>query len=418
MRTSTAGASGQVRRWRNLFRLRSDFLVAAARPRGARAIRCAFLRSAFALGAAGALSALLALAPDAAFAQQQTVTLKMQAAWPASLTFYENFLMWADRVGKISGGSIRIDSMPAGQLVPALEVLDAVSQKKLDGAHAWAGFWAGRDRTSILFTGGPGGTFGMDFVDAMGWLHNGGGLELYQEFYRDHLKLDVVPIPVLPAGPNAFGWFKKPIRSLADVKGLKCRLTGTAAEMWTALGGTVVETPGGEIIASAQRGELDCAEWVGGVEDLRLGLHTVWKYHYAPGVHENTAIGELLFNGEVWRSLSDAQREQIRSAANETFLLWWAKWQRQNAEALQEMREQHGVQALPTPPEILRASLKAWDRIAAAEAARNPFFRKVLESQKAYASVVVPAKRFYFPPYGFLADEYWPEPGRAAKGRK
>ena len=374
------------------------------------------MRSAIALGAGGALGASLALAPHSVFAQQQTVTLKMQATWPASLTFYDNFLMWADRTLRISGGSIRVETLPAGQVVPALEVLDAVSKKVLDGGHAWAGFWTGRDKTSILFTGGPGGTFGMDFIDVMGWFYNGGGLDLYQEFYRDHLKLNVVPIPVLPAGPNAFGWFKKPIRSIVDLKGMRCRLTGTAAEVWRALGVTIVDMPAVDIVPSAQRGAIDCAEWVGGVEDLRLGFHAAWKYHYAPGVLETTAIGELLFNGDVWKSLSETQREQIRSAANETILIWWAKWQRQNAEALQALNEKHGVQALPTPPNILREFLKAWDEIAAAEAATNPFFKKVLDSQKAYASVVVPAKRFYFPPYSLIADEYWPEGGRAANG--
>lgn len=376
---------------------------------------CTLLRSATAL-AAGAALAVSLLAPQPAAAQQ--VTLKMQATWPASLTLYENFLMWADRVHKISGGNIKIETMPAGQVVPAFEVLDAVSKKVLDGAHAWAGYWTGKDRTSILFTGGPGGTFGMDFIDAMGWFYNGGGLALYEEFYRDQLKLNVVPIPILPSGPQAFGWFKKPIRNVADMKGMKCRQTGMAGEVWKAMGFTVVNMPGGEIIPSAQRGVIDCAEWVGGVEDLRLGFHNVWKYHYSPGVHENTTIGELLINGDVWKSLTDTQREQIRSAANETFLIWWTKWQKQNAEALKELQEKHGVQVLLTPPDILREFLKTWDKIAAEEAAKNPFFKKVHDSQRAYAAIVVPAKRFYFPPYNFIADQYWPTGRGAAKGQK
>ena len=152
----------------------------------------------------------------------------------------------------------------------------------------------------------------------------------------------------LPSGPQALGWFKRRIKNLADFKGMKCRQTGMAAEVYTRMGMTTVNMPGGEIIPAAQRGVIDCAEWVGGVEDLRLGFHNVWKYHYTPSMHENLTTGELLINGDVWKSLTPTQQEQIKSAANETFLLWWAKWQKQNAEALKELQEKHGVQVLRT----------------------------------------------------------------------
>jgi TRAP-type mannitol/chloroaromatic compound transport system substrate-binding protein len=253
----------------------------------------------------------------------------------------------------------------------------------------------------------------MDFIDYMGWVHYGGGFELLTEFYQKELKLNVVWLPILPSGPQAFGWFKRPIKNLADFKGMKCRQTGMAAEIWQRMGMTTVNMPGGEIIPSAQRGVIDCAEWVGGVEDLRLGFHNVWKYHYTPGVHENTTVGELLFNGDVWKALSPTHQEIIKSAANETYLIWWAKWQRQNADAIKEMQEKHGVQILRTPPDILIEFLKTWDIIAKEESEKSPYFKKVLESQRAYASVVVPAKRFMFPPYSFVANYYFPEKGTA-----
>jgi TRAP-type mannitol/chloroaromatic compound transport system substrate-binding protein len=229
-----------------------------------------------------------------------------------------------------------------------------------------------------------------------------------------------VVLPILPAGPQAFGWFKRPIKTLADFKGMKCRQTGMAAEVWQRMGMQTVNMPGGEIIPSAQRGVIDCAEWVGGVEDLRLGFQNVWKYHYTPGVHENVTIAELLINGDVWKSLSPQHQEMIKSAATETFYRWWAKWQRQNADALKEMQEKHGVQVLRTPPDVLIEFLKTWDIIAKEEAAKNPFFKKVHDSQRAYASIVVPAKRFMFPPYSFVANYYFPEkpaarPAAAAK---
>jgi TRAP-type mannitol/chloroaromatic compound transport system substrate-binding protein len=359
-----------------------------------------FVRSFVALGCAAAF---------ASGVQAQQVNLKMQSTWPASLTLHENFLHLVDRVGKMSGGQLKIDAMPAGQVVPAFEVLDATNKKVLDGAHAWAAYWTGKSKTAVLFTGGPGGTFGMDFIDVMGWMHHGGGIELYQEFYQKELKLNVVVLPILPAGPQAFGWFKRPIKNLADFKGMKCRQTGIAAEVFQRMGMQTVNMPGGEIIPSAQRGVIDCAEWVGGVEDLRLGFHNVWKYHYTPGMHENVTIGELIINGDVWKSLKPEHQEMIKVGANDAFLVWWAKWQKQNAEALKELQEKHGVRILRTPPDILVEFLKAWDSLAAEESAKNPFFKRVLESQREYASVVVPAKRFYFPPYSFAANYYWPE---------
>jgi TRAP-type mannitol/chloroaromatic compound transport system substrate-binding protein len=339
---------------------------------------------------------------------QAPITLKMQATWPASLTLYDNFKMFAERVEKLSAGRLKIETMPAGAIVPAFEVLDATNKKVIDGAHAWAAYWVGKNKTAVLFTGGPGGTFGMDFIDYVGWMYEGGGLQLYQEFYRDVLKLNVIPIPILPSGPQAFGWFKRPFKNLADFKGMKCRQTGMAAEVYTAMGMTVVNMPAGEIIPSAQRGVIDCAEWIGGIEDLRLGLHTVWKYHYTPGMHENTTIGELLINGDVWKSLAPDLQEIVKSAAMETFVRWWARWQRQNADALKELQEKHKVQIIRTPDDVLIAFLKAWDKIAAAEAEKDPFFKKTLESQKQYASIVVPAKRFMFAPYEFAANYYWP----------
>ena len=341
-------------------------------------------------------------------AAQGTTTLTMQASWPASLTLYENFQMFADRVDKLSGGRLKIETTPAGAIVPAFEVLDATDKGVIDGAHTWAGYWQGKHKAAILFTGGPGGTFGMDYIDFLGWMYEGGGFEMYQEFYRDVVKLDVVAIPILPSGPQAFGWFKRPIRDLADFRGLKCRETGIAAEVFTEMGMRVVNMPGGEIIPAAERGVIDCAEWIGGVEDLRLGFHNVWKYHYTPGMHESVTVGEVLFNRDIWDGLAPDLQEIIKSAATETFTRWWPRWQRQNAEALKELQGKHGVQILKTPDEILIEFLKTWDRIAAREAEKDPFFKRVLESQRAYAGLVVPAKRFMFPPYSFAADYYWP----------
>ncbi len=339
--------------------------------------------------------------------QAQPRILKIQASWPASSTVYENLTDLAKRIDQVSGGRIKIEAMPAGQVVPAFEVLDGVHKKVIDGAHTWPGYWVGKNKAAILFTGGPGGPFGMDHMDYLGWMWHGGGLQLFHKFYQETLKLNVVSFPMQTASPQALGWFKKKIDSVSDFKGQRCRETGIAAEVFNEMGMRVVNMPGAEIMPAAERGTIDCAEWVGGIEDLRFGFHTIWKYHYAPSLHESVSIGELLINGDVWRSFSPADQELIKATITEVFFTWWAKWQRMNAEAVVELRDKHKVKLEHTPPEIHKEFLAAWDRLAQREADKNPVFKEVYESLRKWASVTVPVKRFYFPPYSVAADYYW-----------
>jgi TRAP-type mannitol/chloroaromatic compound transport system substrate-binding protein len=370
-----------------------------------------------------ALAAGIALAFSAA-AQQPAAgakTLKMQSTWPASLTLQDNFKFFADRVDKLTSGQVKIEALAAGQVVPAFEILDATHKKVIDGGHGVAYYWVGKNKAATLFSATPAGPFGMDHFDFIGWLHEGGGNALYEEFYRDVLKLNIIGMPVGGSSPQAMGWFKRPIKNLADFKGMKCRQTGIVAEIYQRMGMQTVNMPGGEIVPSAQRGVIDCAEWVGGIEDLRLGLPQVWKYHYTPGMHESNSMLELIVNTDVWKTFSPQQQEAWKAATLETFVRWGVRWQKQNADAIEEMRTKHGTQMLRTPPEILVDFLKTWDTIAAEESAKSPFFKKVLDSQREYASKVVPAKRFMFPPYSFAANYYFPEaakkPAAAAKGK-
>jgi TRAP-type mannitol/chloroaromatic compound transport system substrate-binding protein len=363
------------------------------------------------------LTALAAAAIIAFQAQAQVKNLKFQSTWPASLTLQDNFRFFADRVDKLTGGQVKIEALAAGQIVPPFEILDATHKKVIDGGHGISYYWVGKNKAATLFSATPAGIAGMDHMDYLGWMYEAGGLDMWWDFYQKDLKLNVMSFPILPASPQALGWFKRPIKNLADFKGMKCRQTGIVAEIYQRMGQQTVNLPGGEIIPSAQRGVIDCAEWVGGIEDLKLGLPQVWKYHYTPGMHESASIGELMINTDVWKSFTPQQQEAVRSATTETFLRWWVKWQRQNADAIKEMREKHGTQLLRTPPDLLIAFFKTWDEIAKEESAKNPTFKKVLESQREYASIVVPAKRFMFPPYSFAANYYWPEKKAAPEAK-
>jgi TRAP-type mannitol/chloroaromatic compound transport system substrate-binding protein len=354
---------------------------------------------------AAATFALAALEPATA---QQARTLKMQSSWPANSTGQDAFNMFADRVSKMTGGQLKIETLAGGTLVPPFEVLDAAHKKVIDGYNSISYYWIGKNKAATLFSNTPAGIVGMDLFDFVGWLYEGGGLDLWWEFYQKELKLNLVTFPLYAPSPQALGWFRKPIESLAAFKGIKCRQTGITAEIYAKMGMAVVNMPGGEIAPAAERGAIDCAEWVGGIEDLRLGLHNVWKYHYTPGLHESASVAEIAFNKDVWESLTAPQREIIRSAATEVLIRWGAWFQKLNADAIEEMQTKHGVKILATPPEINIEFLKAWDAVATAESAKNPFFKKVYESQKAYAAKVVPAKRFMFPPYTLAADHYFP----------
>ena len=365
------------------------------------------------------LATSLGLAGTASSQQPAPRSLKMQSTWPASSSLQENFKFFAERVDKLTSGQLKVETMAGGQVVPPFEVLDATHKKVLDGAHAVSYYWIGKHKATTLFASTPAGPFGMDHMDFLGWMYEGGGLEMYWDMYQKEMKLNVIAFPIMPSSPQAFGWFKRPIKNLADFKGMKCRQTGIVAEIFQKMGMQTVNMPGGEIVPSAQRGVIDCAEWVGGIEDLRLGLPQVFKYHYVPGMHEPSVFGELLINNDVWTSLPAQQQEAIRSATIETIVRWSIRWQKQNADAMEEMRTKYGTVILRTPPDILIAFLKAWDEMAKEESAKNPFFKKVLDSQREYASKVVPAKRFLYPPYSFAANYYWPEkPAVAAKGAK
>ncbi len=348
---------------------------------------------------------LLVVQPQQAMAKK--VTLTMEACWPAGSVLYENFLMFAKQVKEMSGGRLIIKTLPAGAIVPAFEVLDAVSRGVIDGGHAWASYWFGKNKAAALFTGGPGGTWGMDFTDYLGWMYEGGGLELYNEFYQKELKMKVVVFPIMFAGPQSFGWFKNPIKGFEDMKGLKMRIGGAAGLIFKDLGVNVVNIPGGEILPAAERGVIEAAEWVTPGEDMKMGFHEIWKNYYLPGMHENVTIAELLVNKDVWDKLPADLQAIVETACIYTFITWQAKFNVYNSKALTDLREKHGVTIHRTPDDVLITFLKGWDKLAKEESAKDPFFKKVLDSQRKFASVLVPARRFMFPPYSFAADYYW-----------
>lgn len=364
------------------------------------AVLVGFTLAATALGAGAQQATSVPAAANA-------LKVPVQTAWPQESWLFDSMKFFASRVERMSGGRLVFEGMPAGQVVPPFQLLDGVGRRVVDVAHGFSGFAVGQNKAAILFSGGPGGPFGMDFFDYLGWMHNGGGFALYQEFYRDVLRRDVVAMPIAPLGPQSMGWYSRKIESLADFKGMRCRHTGMAAEIYAEMGMKVINMPGGEVLQAAQRKLIDCAEFNGSSDDLRLGFQNVWKYHYYPALHEPVVFAELLFNGEFWRGLSPDLQEIIRAAANETVAVWYPRYLRDLAEAMDTMRTKHNVNVMETPQSILVETLKAWDRIALRESEKNAFFKKVYDSQKEWARNTVPQKRLYAPPQDLVVDHYW-----------
>jgi TRAP-type mannitol/chloroaromatic compound transport system substrate-binding protein len=355
--------------------------------------------AALALGAVVACSA----AADAQTADRP-LRLKGQSSHPASANFHLIFKLWADNVEKMTGGRVKIEALPAGAIVPAFEVFDATSRGVLDVGASPFGYILGKSLAGIPMSHGP--VFGLDGYDYWGWYLDGGGMELLEEFYRDVLKMNVVGFPTPTDFPQGLGWFKKPIKNLEELKGIKYRIYGIGAETYGRLGVSVVTLPGGEIVPAMERGVIEGAEWINCAEDKKLGLNNVAKHYYTPGMHEPVTGGQIVVNKNVWAKLSPDVQEIMKVAAVDATMRRNFILNRETAEACLDLIKE-GVTLHRTPDEILLNFLAEWEKIQAEYAAKDPFYKKVIDSQKKYAELIVPFKMSWFPPYDFAGSFYW-----------
>jgi len=342
-----------------------------------------------------------------AYAQPQPYTFKMQSTWTAGDYHHQNPTKFVEIVEKASGGRIKINLVATGAIVPAFEVLDAVNKGILDMGHAWPGYWFGKHPAATLFGSVAGGPFGMDSWDFTGWYHLGGGKELYNELLQNELKMNVVSFATAGETNEPQGWFRKPVKTVKDFKGIKFRAGGMASEVYKALGMTVVILPGGEIVPALQRGVIDAGEFSEPSSDMAMGFQDVAKYYYLPGMHQPTGMMEVLINKSKWDPLPADLKAIIEYAAMATQTWWDAAIKLQNSKDLETLVNKHNVKVMETPREILVEVLKAWDKVAEKHSKENPFFNKVYQSQKTYAQRIVPYKRLNEPPYGLAADYYW-----------
>ncbi|MBU6259618.1 MAG: TRAP transporter substrate-binding protein [Burkholderiales bacterium] len=343
-------------------------------PEQAQAARRRFIGAA-AAGAAAMTAPMIAVA-------QAPVVLKMQGAWGAKDIFNEMAEEYVKRVNEMSGGRLRIDYLVAGAVVKPFEVMDAVNKGVLDAGHHVPVYWYGKSKVASLFGSGP--INGCDAPQTLAWIYRGGGLELYHQLLQK-LKLDVVGYFAMPMPTQPLGWFKKPIRSVDDLRGLKYRTVGLAADLMQELGAKVTQLPGGEIVPAMDRGVIDAFEYNNPTSDRRFGAQDVAKYYMMGSFHQAMEFFEIVFNRKKHDALPKDLQAVLRYAAEAASSSnWWTAMDNYSRD-LDALAEQDKVHVLRTPKSVFQAQLKAWDVVTRKLSDEDPFFKQVVESQRAWS---------------------------------
>lgn len=306
---------------------------------------------------------------------EQQFNWRMVTSWPKNFpglgTGPENF---ADIVEEMSAGRLKIHVYGAGELVPALGVLDAVSTGSVEMGHTAPYYHKGKMPAAPFFTAIP---FGMSVIEQNAWIHYGGGLQLWRDLYKP---FNVIPFSGGNTGVQMGGWFNKEINSSEDLKGLKMRIPGIAGEVFTRAGGTAVAIPGGELYTSMQTGVIDATEWVGPYNDRSFGLHEVATNYYYPGWHEPTAMLEFQVNMDAWEQLPADLQKIIEVAARAVNADMLDEYITRNAIALEELKTEFGIEPEPFPIDFMRELKEVADQYYAEEAAKDEDFARILKS--------------------------------------
>lgn len=304
---------------------------------------------------------------------------KLVTTWPKNLpglgTAPENF---ARIVNEMSGGRLAVRVYGAGEIVPAFEVFDAVSQGVADAGHGAAYYWKGKIPWSVFFTAIP---FGLNAQEMNAWLHYGGGLELWQETYAP---ANIIPLAGGSTGVQMAGWFNREINSVDDLKGLKMRIPGLAGEVFAAAGGTAVRIPGSEIYTSLQTGVIDATEWVGPYNDLALGLYQVARYYYYPGWHEPGPMLEFIVNQQSFDALPPDLQAIVTYAARAINQDMLDEFTARNNAALRILVDEHGVQLRRLPDDVLLELWRASEVVMRELIEKDPMAARVYASYKEF----------------------------------
>jgi TRAP-type mannitol/chloroaromatic compound transport system substrate-binding protein len=320
-----------------------------------------------------------------AIMKAEPVVLKVQAAWGGGI-FLENAKSYVDRVNAMAGSSLKIDLLSVNSVVKTSQMQDAVHRGVLDGAHYVPAYWYSKSPAASLFGTGP--CFGWSAQEMLGWIHYGGGNELFNEL-METLGLDLVSFFNSPMPAQPLGWFKEEIKDVSQMKGLKYRTVGLAADVLNEMGMSVVQLPGGEIQPAMKSGLIDAAEFNNPTSDSDFGMQDVSKHYHLASFHQSQEAFEITFNKTKFNSLSSEHQNILRYASEaENSNFYWNNTLRY-ADDLIELKEKHGVNVYRTPDSVMQGQLEAWDIVVDRISAKDPYFAKVVASQKTYAKKVM-----------------------------
>jgi len=308
----------------------------------------------------------------------------MQGAWSSTDILNEFAVEFITRVNEMSGGRLKVDYLVGGAVVKPFEVTDAVSKGVLDAGHTVPVYWYGKSKVASLFGSGP--INGMDSFQTLSWIYRGGGLELYQELLNK-LNLNYVGFFANPMPTQPLGWFKKPITNASQLKGLKYRTVGLAADLFQEMGAKVTQLPGGEIIPALDRGVIDAFEFNNPTSDSRFGAQDVIKNYELGSFHQAMEFFEIILNKKKWdampKDLQAIWRYGVEAASQSNYWTAMANYPKD----LQKLIEKDKVSVTRTPKSVFEAQLKAWD-VLTQRLSADPFFAKVVASQRAWAKSV------------------------------
>jgi len=336
------------------------------------------------------VSAAAALTLFAGQAWAETV-IRVQSVIPASADEVTMLNDFGADVAALTNGEVKIEVLPAGAVVGVQETLDAVDAGLIEGGFAWTHYWSGKHPAAMLF-GSPvaGAGVGIDNIAFISWFLYGGGQELYDQLW-DEMGVNVKGFMLQPVGPEALGWFREPIESMADFRQYRFRAPpGIPGQTYNDIGVAAVAMGGGDILPALEKGTIDAAEWCCPKPDSVFGFQKVLKHYYLQGLHQVVVNADIYINGDVYDSLTDHQKKAIEVAANASLIKSMSYRIIENGKALKDLVDNHGVELHDTPTDYFSEYMNAARASLEKNAEENAFFKTVWESQKAFAEVAVP----------------------------
>lgn len=321
----------------------------------------------------------------------KTVKIRVQSVIPAKADEVTMLNQFGKDVSDLTNGEVQIEVLPARAMVGVKETLEAVDKGLVEGGFAWTHYWSGYHPAAMLF-GSPvaGAGVGIDNIAFISWFMYGGGRELYDQLWKE-MGMNVKGFMLQPVGPEALGWFKEPITSMEDFRKYRFRTPpGIPGQTYKDIGIAAVAMGGGDILPALEKGVIDAAEWCCPKPDSVFGFQKVLKHYYLQGLHQVVVNADIYINGDVWNKLTPHQQKSIEVAANASLMKSLAYRIYENGKALKDLTENHGVILHDTPEDYFKSYMEAAKATLEKNASENPFFKKVWDSQKAFADIAVP----------------------------